>query len=122
MQLTLDNSDGNIIRSYRPGELRLNNDVFHDNLIISADKIITDWQPAATQAMVLQDFQLALELKPEIILFGSGPQQQFPASALMVSIMQQGIAIEVMDTAAACRTFNVLVGEYRAVVAALLLN
>ena len=70
----------------------------------------------------MADFQPALDFQPEILLFGTGTSQQFPALSLMTEIMQAGTAIEVMETAAACRTFNVLISENRSVIAALLVN
>ena len=67
-------------------------------------------------------FGWALDLKPEILLFGTGNQQQFPDIGVLTDIMRAGTAIEVMQTEAACRTFNVLISENRSVVAALLVD
>jgi uncharacterized protein len=72
--------------------------------------------------MSIDDFAVVLEQRPELLLLGSGPGQLFPPAELGMQIMQAGIGFEVMDTRAACRTFNVLVGEGRRVMAALLLD
>ncbi len=120
MQLTLESAGGIVIRSWSPGELLINDDTISSHCMLHGDKVFTDWQPAAIANMHLSDFTQALELKPEIILLGTGETQLFPGIELITLIMQQGIAFEAMDTAAACRTFNVLNGEARSVVAALL--
>ena len=61
-------------------------------------------------------------MQPDIILFGTGSRQRFPKLTLRTEIMQSGVAIEVMNTDAACRTYNVLIGENRSAVAALLID
>jgi uncharacterized protein len=122
MKFTADSARGNIIRSYSPGEIKLREGTIRTNVIISQEKIIPDWNPPAIDQLSIADFAPALEQKPEIILFGTGRQQQFPNIALLTEIMRAGTAIEVMETGAACRTYNVLIGEYRAVVAALLIE
>jgi uncharacterized protein len=120
MKFTADSARGNVIRAYSPGEITLREDVIRTNIIISQDKIITDWNPPPIAQLSITDFAAALEQKPEIILFGTGRQQHFPDIALLTEVMQSGIAFEVMGTAAACRTYNVLIGEFRTVVAALI--
>jgi len=122
MKFTADSARGNIIRSYSPGEIKLREDTIRTNVIISQEKIIPDWNPPAIDQLSIADFAPALDQKPEIILFGTGRQQQFPNIALLTEIMRAGTAIEVMETGAACRTYNVLIGEYRSVVAALLIE
>ena len=79
-------------------------------------------QPAPLAELSIADFEAAIELQPDVILFGTGTAQRFPDIALLTAIMQQGVAIEVMETHAACRTFNVLINEHRAAVAALLVS
>ncbi len=102
--------------------MRLTEQTFESHVILSASKIIQNWKPAPFSELSIADFEPAIALDPEIILFGTGERQRFPDNALMTEIMRQGIAFEVMDTAAACRTFNVLVSEFREVVAALLVQ
>ena len=122
MKFTADTAQGNIIRSYSPGEIKLRDATLNTNVIISQDRVIADWEPPAIERLSIADFAPALEQKPEILLFGTGRGQQFPDIALLTDIMRSGTAIEVMETAAACRTYNVLLGEFRAVVAALLVE
>jgi len=122
MKFTADSISGNIIRSYTPGQIKLRDDIIRSNLIISQDKVIPDWDPPAIEHLSIADFAPALEQKPDIILFGTGRRQNFPSISLLTEILRSGTAIEVMETGAACRTYNVLIGEYRSVVAALLID
>jgi uncharacterized protein len=67
-------------------------------------------------------FEQALTLQPELVIFGSGPRLRFVSASLLRGLIDRRIGVETMDTAAACRTYNVLAGEGRAVLAALLLD
>jgi uncharacterized protein len=122
MKFTADSGPGNVIRSYTPGEIHLRDEVITTNVVISHDRIIADWSPPPVSQLSIADFAPAMDLKPDIILFGTGIKQQFPNMSVLTDIMRSGVAIEVMETNAACRIFNVLIGEYRAVVAALLVE
>jgi uncharacterized protein len=122
MQLDREQATGNVIRSYAPGSLRVNQQLIEGPVIVSAASLIADWNPAPLEELSIADFQPALDQSPELILFGTGPQQRFPSAHLIAAIMRGGVGFEVMETGAACRTFNVLSGERRRVVAALLLR
>ncbi len=122
MKLTADNNTGNTINSYHPGEIRIQEHTYVSHIIVSENELLADWMPASLENLSLTDFQPALDMHPEIILFGTGNKQRFPDISLLTAILQSGIAIEVMETNAACSTYNVLIGEYRKVVAALLVE
>ena len=121
MQLDREQYSGVIIRSFAAGRLRVNDEVLESPVILTPDTIIPDWTPPAIDALSVSDFDAALDCRPEVILFGTGETQAFPPIELITAIMQRGIGFEVMATAAACRTFNVLAGEGRRVAAALLI-
>jgi len=121
MQLTLESHGELVIQSWEPGRLRINDKTIDRHCIVHADRA-EFWQPPAPEAPAVADFVALIELQPEVILFGTGAEQRFPAITVVTEIMQQGIAFEVMDTGAACRTFNILNGEQRRVVAALLVD
>ena len=72
--------------------------------------------------LTAEDFDAVLAMKPELVIFGSGPRLRFVSPALLRSLIERGIGVETMDTHAACRTYNVLVAEGRSAVAALLLE
>jgi uncharacterized protein len=122
MQLDLEKGSGIVIRSFSEGKLHVNDRIIDRHVILTADEIISDWSPASLDNLSITDFTLALERDPEVIIFGTGLTQRFPRTQLITDIMRQGIGFETMDTAAACRTFNVLAAEQRRVVAALLLE
>jgi len=122
MQLDRETGSGNFIRSYSAGELRINDALFTNHVIVSADDIIENWSPAIISELSIADFSVAIRSHPELIIFGTGIEQIFPPAHVMTDILRQGIGFEVMDTAAACRTFNVLAGERRRIAAALMLR
>ncbi len=122
MQLDREQGYGNIIRSFSTGELHINDSVLTDHAIVSVETIIDNWLPADIADLSIADFRDALDMTPEVIVFGTGPTQIFPPGALITDILRQGIGFEIMDTGAACRTFNVLAAERRRVVAALLVR
>jgi uncharacterized protein len=121
MRFTQDQTSSvNVIRGYGPGELRINEDTFNATVIIGASVIRTE--PAVLAVSDLRDTHVTriLTLDPELVLLGSGTRQEFPQASFGAQFLSVGIGFEVMDTGAACRTFNVLVGEQRRVVALLI--
>lgn len=92
-----------------------------DYSIILSPRQLRAWTPDSHEELDEGHFGELLEWSPEVILFGSGSRLRFPPSRLLAPLHRQGVGIEVMDTAAACRTFNILAGEGRQVVAALLM-
>lgn len=99
------------------------NKVRHDgNLLLTADRIITGWAPGGFATLSADDLAQTCTLGAEIVLIGTGGRQRFPSPTLLRPLMEARIGFEVMDLAAACRTYNVLVGEGRAVMAALLFD
>nr|VFK11329.1 MAG: Uncharacterized conserved protein, contains Mth938-like domain [Candidatus Kentron sp. LPFa]VFK29962.1 MAG: Uncharacterized conserved protein, contains Mth938-like domain [Candidatus Kentron sp. LPFa] len=93
---------------------------FTHSLILTPRAVIA-WPPQAFHDVTSEHVALVMEFSPEIVLFGSGGKQQFPAQAVFRACYEKGIGVETMNTAAACRTYNLLAGEGRGVVAALLM-
>ncbi len=114
-----DNREGQTIQRYESGEIIVNQVSYRSTLVVLPDRVIDDWSPSSPGEMTLEDFHWLAALSPEIILLGTGRTQQFPHPSLMQPIMQHRIGLEVMDTAAACRTYNILMSEGRRVAAAL---
>jgi uncharacterized protein len=122
MRLTQDPSSAiRLIRAYGGGELRINEDTYRETVIVGATSVLT--LPDIRDMNDLGNFDPAriLALDPELVLLGTGQRQIFPAAAFRARFLSAGIGFEVMDTGAACRTFNVLVAEQRRVVALLML-
>lgn len=93
----------------------------HSHLIISAQNLLIDWNVSDPNSLTFADLELAIAFEPELIILGTGNSVCIPNLDLMAEAANQGIGLEIMDTPAACRTYNVLVHENRAVVAALFL-
>ena len=123
MRLTDDRTGSALlVRSYAPGEVRVADKVLQRSCLISAERLVEDWRPQTLDELTEEDFQAVFELQPEIVVLGSGPRQRFPVPRLLAAILGRGIGCEVMNTGAACRTYNVLVSEARRAVAALFLK
>jgi uncharacterized protein len=97
-------------------------EVLTASFVITPQRLLRDWPPQTYADLAAEHFDRLLELGPEVVLLGTGTTFRYPAPALLAPLTGRGIGIEVMDTGAACRTFNVLVAEGRQVVAALLLE
>jgi len=123
MKLNLDrNSTANVVTGYGPGHLLINK-VRHDgNLLLTADRVVTGWAPGGFAGLTAEDFAAARELGTEIVIIGTGERQRFPAPALLRPLIDARVGFEIMDLAAACRTYNILVGESRSVAAALMFD
>ena len=121
MRFTQDVSSGiNIIRAYGAGEFRINDTVFRGPLIVSSSAIVPGPAIGSADELAAAHAAQILALEPELVLLGTGAQQTFPGTVFAAQFLRVGIGFEVMDTGAACRTFNVLVAEQRRVVALLL--
>jgi uncharacterized protein len=121
MRFTEDSSSGiNVIRAYGGGELRVNENVYRGALILSASTLIAEPNIHNLEDLIAVEVSRILALEPELVLLGTGARQVFPAASFSAQFLRSGIGFEVMDTGAACRTFNVLVAEHRQVAALLL--
>jgi uncharacterized protein len=123
MKFTLENSPNvNVIRSYSPDELRIGEHSIRSNCIVTADALIADWPPATLDDLKVNHLEAIFELRPELVLLGTGARQRFAPAEIRTAFAARGIGIESMDLGAACRTFNILVQEERRVAAALFLK
>lgn len=122
MKIQLESGgNANVIRAYAPGSVTINQEIHRTSVVVTPERIIAHWPPRAFADLAAEHFEAVCALAPEIVLLGTGTRLQFPAPALTQSLMRAGIGFEVMDTGAACRTYNVLMGEGRRVAAALLM-
>jgi uncharacterized protein len=121
MRFTQDlSSNVNVIRGYGQGELRINDEVFTNTVIVAASALRAEPALAAVADLGTEHAAHILEFGPEVVLLGTGQRQVFPEAAFGAQFLKSGIGFEVMNTGAACRTFNVLVSEQRRVVALLI--
>ncbi len=122
MKLQPDKSDAQVISGYGPGWIGVNGEKISHNVIVSSKGERIEWPPGRFEDLGPEHFaQLAL-LDAEVVIFGSGSRIRFPKAAWLQPLIAKRIGIETMDTAAACRTYNILAQEGRSVAAALLLE
>ena len=112
----------NVITTFDRSGVRVNAQHHATSVLVPWQGDVQRWDCTAFAELHAGHFEQALGLKPELVIFGSGDVLRFPAAALIRSLIAQRIGVETMDTGAACRTYNVLASEGRAVVAALLLE
>ncbi len=115
-------TEGNVIRAYADGEARINESVYRESLIVTPDRLITGWPVDEGAPLAAEHLAPLLELGVDIVVIGTGRRLRFPAPEVLALLGSHGIGAEVMDTAAACRTFAVLASEGRRVAAALVLG
>ena len=107
------------ITGYGAGYVSVDEEPLTCSFIVTPESLITEWAPEHMSEMDAAAMQALSELSPAIILLGSGATQIFPPASLLAPVLARGIGIEVMTTAAACRTYNILVAEGRPVAAGL---
>ncbi|MBX3622551.1 MAG: Mth938-like domain-containing protein [Rhizobacter sp.] len=123
MKLQPDRMEGvNVVSGLTADTVSVNGVSHAQGIVLPWQGEVTPWGQAGFEGLTVDDFDRLAELGPELVIFGSGPRLRFVAPALLRNLMARRIGVETMDTAAACRTYNVLAGESRKVVAALLLG
>jgi uncharacterized protein len=98
----------------------INQKIYSNSVIVMPDSL-TDWEPTNVDNLKIAHFEILVKLEPELIILGTGQTIHFPSAELLSPLIQKGIGIEIMDTAAACRTYTILASEGRKVAAALLI-
>lgn len=112
----------NVISRQEPGRLWVNGELRESSVIVPWRGPARDWAASHFEQLGALHFERLLALEPEVVIVGSGRRIRFVPPALLRPLIERGIGAETMDTAAACRTFNVLASEGRSVVAALLVE
>ena len=135
MQVNQDNDLGShSIRAYQPGEIivtlppsgdtntaqPVEIETLRSSFIISPKHLIHDWPPLTIEMLKAEHLQSLIELQPEVVILGTGEKLQFPERDILAKLHNQQLGVEVMDTAAACRTYNILMMEGRFVVAGMI--
>lgn len=122
MKLHLSTSSGNVITGSGPGWVRVGTTEFRENLVLTPGEARTGWAAGGFDSLAEADFAQLLLPRPEIVLLGTGRRFRFPHPRTTRPLIDAAVGLEVMDTAAACRTYNILAAEGRAVLAALLVE
>jgi uncharacterized protein len=123
MKLSLDKSSAlYLIDGFTPYSVRVAKREYRHPLIVTPERIFEPWHAPAVAELVIADFDCLADLELEVVLLGTGETQIFPPPRLRAEFGRNGIGFEVMNTPAACRTYNILAGESRKVAAALIID
>jgi uncharacterized protein len=118
----LDAATGNVVTGCGPGWVRVGGDEYRENIVLTPQRVAPGFAPGGFDALQAQDFAALLANSPEIVLLGTGSTQRFLRPSVTAPLHDANVGLEVMDTRAACRTYNILVAEGRAVTAALIVE
>ncbi len=122
MQLSHDRAEGYFhVRACRADAIIVIDRELRRSFVLMPDRVVEDWPVPSIDALDAAAIEALLALEPELVLLGSGARQAFPARELLLPLLRRGIGVEVMDNAAASRTYNLLAGEGRRVAAAFIL-
>ena len=123
MKLHSDPQSGlNTITGYGLDYITVNSQAYRHPILVSPEGPIENWFNLDFAGLSAADFAPIANKKPEVVILGTGPQQRFPKPELMKLLIEAKIGFEVMDSQAACRTYNILMGEGRQILAAILLK
>ena len=109
------------ITAYGPGFVTIDTRIHRHSLIVGHDRLLAEWPVSSVEALSAEHLS-GLDQGCDVILLGTGARQRFPQRAVLQPLLAKRIGVEIMDTAAACRTYNILLAEGRAVVAALIVE
>ena len=116
----VENKHRNTVTAYGDDYVCINAVSYANNLIVMPERLVEGWTANVFDTLAAEDMRRLAELDVEVVLLGAGKQLRFPRPQLMRIMAEAGRGLEVMDFAAACRTFNLLANEGRNVAAALL--
>jgi uncharacterized protein len=123
MKFQPDTAEGvNVVTRQEPGRIWVGPNVFEASIVLPWKGDVQAWGASSLEELTPDHFARIVAMKPEVVIFGSGARLRFPPPALLRALIEARIGVETMDTAAACRTYNVLVSERRSAVAALLVE
>lgn len=110
------------ITSYESGHIAVNGRSLTKSFLLTPQQLVENWPPASVDQLTGPDLLAVAALGCPIVLLGTGARQRFPSRALLLPLIERRIGVEVMDSHAACRTYNILMAEGRNVAAALIIE
>jgi len=110
------------ITAYDSGYIAVNGHRLTKSFLLTPQRLIEGWPPASFDSLTETDLLAVAKLDCPIVLLGTGARQRFPARALMRPLIERRVGVEVMDSHAACRTYNILMAEGREVAAAMIIE
>ncbi|HET6725782.1 MAG TPA: Mth938-like domain-containing protein [Gammaproteobacteria bacterium] len=120
-QATNPDVNAKVIRGYGVGYITINDDRITTSMILTPTGLDTNWPPQAFADLTEEHCAALLIDEPDLVLIGTGKTQRMPPPTVLAPIYRAGVGVEIMKTAAALRTFNILTNEGRKVVAGLLI-
>jgi len=105
------------INAWESGTLTINGKKYQENLILTDKEILTLPIPESVELITEENIKEFCNLRPEVLILGTGEKQVFPATTIMETALCNKVAIEVMDTRTACRIFTLLASEGRKILA-----
>jgi len=117
----LSTTTGNVITAFGRGWIRIGTTDYRENLVLTPDTVAAGFAPGGFEGLVEADLARLLEGQPDVVLLGTGDVLRFPHPRLTRALVGAQVGLEVMDTPAACRTYNILAAEGRRVTAGLIL-
>lgn len=121
MELQLNKGDGPIITAFSDSGFTIDDKVHKESVLVHAGHEVAQWSVNSMAELSESHIAKILDYSPEIVIFGTGEKQVFPETKLLADLINSDCGHEIMDTAAACRTYSVLMTEGRNVLAALIL-
>jgi uncharacterized protein len=112
----------NMVQGYGTDHITINEQDYHASLVVTPDRIIPNWGPTGIDQLGDEQIATLMADRPQVVIIGTGERQHLPEPRAYAELMSHGIGVEIMDTGAACRTYNILVGEGRRVAAGLMLD
>ena len=123
MKFTLDSPGSELVFSdYTDHSVTINDQKLINSLIVFPDELQSEWATRSVTDLTIEHFETILQRRPDIVILGTGTRQQFPNTDLRRQLAANGLQLEVMDNAAACRTYNLLVSEDRDVGAGIIIE
>jgi uncharacterized protein len=114
-------ADANLIRRYGPDFVVIGELEIRRSCLVTATALVQDWSPRGVEELSVAHLTPIFDRAPEVVVLSTGASQKFPRAALRAEFAARRIGLEIMEVGAACRTYNVLVGEERKVLGAILL-
>ena len=122
MKFHLSTAKGNIVTGLGPGWVRIGATEYRENLVLTPETVVRGFAASGFVGLAEQEFAALLAYEPEVVILGTGASIRFPHPSLTRALTDANVGVDVMDTAAACRTYIILAAEDRSVVAALLIE
>jgi uncharacterized protein len=122
MEIRIETGEGlNLVQRYAVGAVRIGSTEYESSILVMPGVPVVAWPPHSFDEIEAAHFELLAARKPQVVVLGTGRRQRFPAPQLLALLARERIGLEIMDTASACRTYNILAAEGRNVCAALLM-